>query len=233
MKQVISSEAKKILDETKNEYFRDKNAIIIDAVNFGEDAFKLAGPFNDKFGLVYVYDSSENAKSFEQLMLETKNSCYNGTTWMPRSVKIKVETALGNKGEKHLYSNFWFNDKTKEAISDIDINNGASTDGFRSTGDRTTVFFNTENALNKVKSILTKEELEEWNTNITSNVNQWEKEMADTSACKERPFLLRVQGTDDCSYSKTFETLEECTYTIEKLKENGFKVIDKKMRFTN
>jgi len=233
MKQVISNQAQIILAKKENEYWVNNKAIITDAVDFGDEAFRLAGPFDDKYGLVYIFDYSKEVKPFLELLESSKNKCFETTTWMPHSIKEKVERTLGNPEQHYFYSEFWFNKELKKSLSDIDIEAGANTEGYVCNGEKCGVFFSSKEGLEKVKSILTEEEYLSWENNINEKVKSWYFDMKDTSPCSERPYLMRVQGTDDCSFSKTYESFDECIHALNSLKQFGFKYIDEKMRFTN
>jgi hypothetical protein len=209
-----------------NPYWKDEKAISISAVNFGKEAPRLAGPFDEHFGLVYIHHDEHSLPMATQIENSIETSSTH-TLYMPRHIKDKVETVFGDS------SKLWFNKNTRKCISDLDIKCGEEHEGFSATDTNCGIFFNTQKAQKKIKSILTEDEIKEWNDNISQAVQSWKYDMDETQTCAEKPFIVRVQGTDDCSYSKTFSTYEECLDCLTNLHKNGFETVDSMMTFTN
>jgi len=228
---IITPEAQEIL--SANKVWEKPDATMIDAVDFGDMAYCLAGPFNEKYGLVYITDHSADAEPLEQIIEKNRRSCFTSTSFMPHHVRNRIERLVGNQKDDYYYSEFWYNKDTKEVLSDFDISAGADATGYELDETICTVFFRSDIGLAKVKSFLTDKEYEEWVAAVDGYMVTCIRELENSYPCSDLPFLVRVQGTDDCSYSKTYRSFDDCVEALSKMKRYGFDYVTSEMTFTN
>jgi len=227
---IITKEAEYIIN--KHPYFKRnrKDCLLIDAIDFGEESYFLDGPFEDNMGLVYIYYDSP-AKTFKEICEETTKSVKRKPIFYPYHVANKIYKYFGIDGENK--SEYWYNRKTGNSISNIDIKAGSSKEGYSFNNDYCTLFVETENGLKLIKSILTEQELYEIEDVTNSRIEKMIQEMLHIESCKERPYSVYLCGNDDASWTKTFSTLEEAKLLILDLKKYGKIVVQEQMKFTN
>ena len=220
-------------------YMKTIQADYIDVVDFGNKAHLLHGPFDEKYGIVTVTDCTKTAKrSIEQVLEDYRQSALDTCAYMPYATTKKVEKLFGhptsNEGSDvvHYYSEFWWNDKTKTAISDIDIAAGHSAKGFVNDS-RCAVFFRTKEGFAKVRASLTDEEYSEWVSAIDSRIEQNRNHIEQVTPTRDKPFIVGVFGDDDTSFGLVFSTMDEAKESIRRMKQDGMDYVKSNFEFTN
>lgn len=228
----ITKEALTILTKPENAYWvwsddEFTSFILVDAVDFGEDAFRLAGPFDDKYGLVYISEHPK-ANSFTETCNKSLASKKESTLYMPHSVRNSVEAHFGKA------STFYWDKESQESYSNLDIPylDPDFVATLESRGE-CSLFFTTKEAYEHIICFLTEDERIEWQKEINQAHDRQVLCMLKDTACAERPFLIRLQGSDDASWGRALSSKEEALEILEKLKTNGFKTVDSDMVFTN
>lgn len=217
-----------------NEYWcpkDDKNCIyhFITAIDFGDDAFRLAGAFYDKYGLVYLseYFNTQPLKEiFAEWVEDAKRSVMN----LPYPLAQKVR-------DFHNYSDvkgcqYFFDTNTNRMISEIDVKAGYHKQQPYEEG-KCSLFATTEKGVKLLFSPLNQYELDQHHRTAYERTEMYFATEEKQMACTERPFRVRVQGNDDASWSKNFPTLKEAKQLVKDLTNYGFSVVDEQMIFTN
>jgi hypothetical protein len=232
---IIMPAAAKILDKPENAYWRIKNedachikTLMVDAVSFPEeDACRLAGAFDRFYGLVYIQKATQ-AKPLAVINQETEKLMREAVIYLPYSLRKKIEDEFGTNGCEH-----WWNETTRHSISGIDINAGADWSGYKKSGNRCSLFANTEKGLKRLFGSLTDKDWREVDQHLKPRIEAACLEIERVVFCEEKPYQLRLQGSDDTSYSLTVKTLEEAKQLLRDLHDYGFSVVDEQMHFTN
>lgn len=226
---IITPQAKAIFD-AGNEYWSEdrKEYLLIDAVDFGKDAYFLAGPFLEKFGLVYIR-FEHKALPFKKLRQYSVENMYESTCWMPHQVKVKVEAAFGSATE------FYFKRKPAfKSISGLDVAAGKfDLRKWEKSDNLCQLFWNTHKGRAKVDAVLDGMDKYWWDEHVRSYAEKFEAEDLKTLPCAERPYSVILQGSDDASWTRTFATLKEAELLLEDLKKYGQSVVSEQMTFTN
>lgn len=228
---LITNSARLILDDEKNAYWRPVNngdieTTLVDAVNFGDDAYFLAGPFNGLYGLVYI-KKRINAKPISQLNEATNNSFRKSPIFYPYVLRSKIEAMHGQAAD------FWWNNGTRRSLSSIDIQAGASTDGYAFDGKQCSLFANTEEGIKLLFSALTDIDWLEAEKALAANIEEAQNEAERTCMHAEKPYRVHLQGTDDTSYGRVFSTMEDAKQLLADLHKYGFSAVHEQMFFTN
>lgn len=227
----ITPMAKTILDQPKNEYWRPRDGksyktLLVDAIHFGKDACRLAGPFNQFYGLVYV-NQAKNPKPLALINSSLEKRIRESVLYYPYKIQKKIEDAFGNSSE------FWWHDEKKISISNLDIRSGASIEGFKISDSMTSLFAHTEAGVKLLFSPLNDEDWREAESYLQGSIEAIFQENEHMAFCQERQYSVRVQGTDDTSYTKTVESMEAAEKLLLDLHEKGYQTIDEQMLFSN
>lgn len=226
----ISPEAALILNDPSNAYWKPgRDVIRVDAVAFDEPWF-LAGPFNEKYGLVYISHCPQS-KPLQQQLDEVEARVLEGcsTSYMPYSARQRFQSMYPNGVAFHWHT------ARKESFSEIDLP-FLSEDilaGLERDKSRCQVFAHSEEGKAWVLAQLTPEEQASFLEEKKRAVKHIHDDMRRTATCKERPYLVRLQGTDDSSWSTTCEHLEAVEYVLEALRQRGQDAVDTCLVFTN
>lgn len=231
MPPIITPEAAAILANPKNSYWapRDKDTIRVDAIAF-DDAYFLAGPFDEKYGLVYV-DYKTNAKPLhEVLKLQYAGIVYAcSTSYMPSSAVTK----LGK-----LYPTgtaFYWNADLQKSYSDFDYPylSAEVRQGLVVTENRCQLFAETAEGQAQMMGHLTADEQAQYLVEKRKIADSCEADFIGTGIYAERPYLVRLQGNDDSSWSANFMNEQDVDDLLKALRERGQDAVHELMHFTN
>lgn len=229
---------------TGYQYFRDiegssyngNTVVAFLAVEFDvvESGF-LGGPFeyNDShYGLVSIYYNGQ-AKTQAEFVEHFDSTTFlkDSTIYMPYQAAKRVNDHFGGK------TKFWFDQETKQSYSDIDLLHGKdeidpAVFARLSSSDECAVFFQTKAGLSLIESMLTAAEVKEWEQKLQDARERCKQEALKTTCLKEKPWKVRLQGTDDCSWEATFATEREAVNFVYALMHNG-QIEVSRMTFTN
>lgn len=201
--------------------------IVLDAIKFSdEDASRLAGPFLNNYGLVYI-EYNPNSLPISEQHAETLQHCLTSHTCFPYQYQKKIEDKFGKSSE------FWYNNELKQSLSDIDIRLGADTTGYTKRDAICSLFARTELGWKELLSALTEDEQETCLQYATKQAEEWCNDDEYCIDCKERPYTVYLCGNDDASWTKAFSTVQDALMLIVDLQQYGFSVVDNQMYFTN
>ena len=226
----VSADAARILAMPRNSYWLPKDANErVEAVSFDSPAF-LAGPFDGTYGLVYIRhepNAEPLAKQVERLEHDFLTDCC--TSYMPHSARSRLEK---------LYPDgtlFHWDPIARESYSDIDIaflpNDVQAR--LETKGNRCQLFAQTPEGKATVLGHLTAEEQEAYSAAKQEAAQRCIVDLTRTGTYAEHPYLLRLQGTDDASWSVSLETAEEVNELLAALHQRGDDVVYDRMFFTN
>jgi len=226
---IVSKKANEIAEQ--DEWFksilsRDKNILFIDAVDFKDQAYILAGPFAERFAYVEISQSTKDLQTPEEQAYSIRKDTIDSIIFWPYKFQEKIKKSVGNS------SQHWFNKTLGYSISDLDIQEGASTEGYTYSGD-CSLFATTEKGLKKLFSPLTSSEYEEGLKELEPKILQYIDEAEKVCPTTKKPYRVYVCGNDDASWSKTFATIEECKLLLEDLHNYGADAMLEQMVFTN
>jgi hypothetical protein len=201
--------------------------IQIDAVKFDKnEAYRLRGPFNKRYGLIYI-EKSDETRTFDEILADTIEEAKYSIGTFPWKYQEKLEEFFGNGVW------FYWNDTTKTSISSIDVDAGADWSGYKKTGARCSLFAATNRGRGRLLSPLTTKEIEDAHSYSIEKRCKWITDSIRSLTCKERLYRVRLQGNDDCSWGASFNTLNECYLLVQELNKHGFAVVDARMDYTN
>lgn len=200
--------------------------IEIDTVKFGSDAYMLAGPFNEHYGLLYISKANET-RTFDEILADIVDEAKYSIGTFPWKYQAKLEEAFGKSVD------FYWNETTKQSISSIDVAAKGDRSGYHNTGKKCSLFAETNKGRGLLLSPLTTKEIEEAQTYSIEKRCKWITDAIKSTPCKERPYYVRLQGTDDSAWGRSFSYLEECYALVRQLKERGFDAVNEHMDFTN
>lgn len=232
MTAIISEIAAGILENPRYNYWhpgKDADIIRLEAVEFAEPWF-LGGPFNEKYGLVYIYHKPD-AKPLQQQLDKLENDIMQGcsTTYMPYSALNTLEKAYPDA------TLFHWDPVAKQSYSDFDLPHIEKDILARleSNGNRSQLFANTLEGKAKMLGYLTDQELSEYITRKMESVKQCHQEIVQANLYAEHPYMVRLQGTDDASWSLSMATEQQATELVEALRTRGQDAVYELMAFTN
>jgi hypothetical protein len=227
---IVSKKANEIAEQDdwfKSILSRHPNILIkIDAVDFKDQAYILAGPFAKRFAYVEISHSTEDLQTPEEQSSSIRKHTIESVIFWPYALREKIFKAFGQSCQ------FWFNKDLKTSISDLDISEGASTDGFVYCSE-CSLFATTEKGIKKLFSPLSEYEYEKGLKELEPKILQYIEEAEKTIPTTKKPYRVYVCGNDDASWSKTFSTIEECKLLLEDLHNYGADAMLEQMVFTN
>lgn len=223
---IITSAAQKILNQPDMDYWARllNGCYKVDAVDFGSDAYRLAGPFNERYGLVYL-SYTDNAEPYASQVTSNDAKRYHTITYMPYRIRQKIEDFFGSPGTE-----YWIQ-RTPEfrMISELDymlMGIHERSGFFKEEKELCGHFWATERALEKIMSLLTEAELAEWQ----QNCKDYKAKAAEIDplemVCAERPCRLLLTGTDDALWSRAYESESSAEQALQNLHANGFVYVD-------
>jgi hypothetical protein len=228
----VSADAARILANPRNGYWlpRDTNERV-EAVAFAEDeAYFLAGPFDGKYGLVYVQHQPDAAPLAEQLeKLERSFTTECSTTYMPYSARSRLDKVYPQG------TLFHWDPVDRVSYADVDIPYLAKDLRARleTKGNRCQLFAQTPEGKVEILEQLTAEEQDAYAAAKHAAAQRCMAEVVQTGLYAERPYLVRLQGTDDASWSVSRATLAEVEEVINALRVSGQDAVYEHMFFTN
>lgn len=228
---IITAAAKNLLDEQDVAYYEKQTDILyLDAVDFGDDASRLAGPFNEKYGMVYVR-FKDNLKPLQEIFKEWDQSRMSGETYMPESLRRKLKFHYGDG------TCYWIRRQPEFSfISDLDYELMPLEErvGYEQKDQsKCTHFFATKRGMAHMLQYVTDEEMLEWQVRCQKAKERAEKNAHKETMCAERPYMVSVCGNDDASWGLTFATMDQAMQCVRDLHQYGFGVVDEQMCFTN
>lgn len=226
----VSAQAAVILEQPRNAYWRPRAPDIrVDAIAFEAPAF-LAGPFDERYGLVYVAHTPQ-AKPLQQLLDETACDVLSAgsTVYLSYAARQRIHAQYPDGMELH------WDPVGREAYSELDVPH-LLPDVFQrlqSTGQRCAEFANTVAGRATLFASLTAQEHAEHRQALENAVVRVHAEMRRTERCAERPFSVRLQGNDDASWTATCADLDEVDALVSALRTQGYQAVRERMSFTN
>lgn len=237
---------------------REEKLLEIRAIEFDNDeAYFLAGPvmFQGKsYGMAY-FQHRPGCKPIaqqEEEMIESHKRV-KSLLYMPRVYSEKFYKYLDPHAEhvNACASEFFFDPETKRSFSALDlrfdgareIDHKVITRGRKhsraqakkegKTGIFCGAFWTTKIAEERICEYIGKEAIEatiEKQLKVAHEINEENRNVA---FCAERPYQLHLLGTDDASFTKTFETLEAMEKFAQSIKQLGSRIVTSQMTFTN
>ena len=228
---LMSLEAARILAMPQYAYWRAiPTGGWVDAIEFSEPEF-LAGPFDGKFGLVYI-EHNPDAKPLEQQLRETHDSIVTGcsTTYMSYSARQRIEQAYPNG------TLFLWDAVDRVGYSELDLPHLSPIVRERlkrADAERCQVFAETQQGKMALLDLLTAGEQETYLKAKQHSAAQCQAEMEHTVVCAERPYRVRLQGNDDASWTVNRATKEDVEALLADLRTLGYQAVSDQMWFTN
>jgi hypothetical protein len=237
---------------------REEKLLEIRAIEFDNDeAYFLAGPvmFQGKsYGMAY-FQHRPGCKPIaqqEEEMIENYKHVTN-LSYMPYEYKEKFYKYLDPHADRanNCATEFFFDPETKRSFSALDlrfdgareIDHKVITRGRKhsraqakkegKTGIFCGAFWTTKIAEERIGEYIGKEAIEatiEKQLKVAHEINEENRNVA---FCAERPYQLYLLGTDDTSFTKTFETLEVMEKFAQSIKQLGSRIVTSQMTFTN
>lgn len=228
----MSAEAARILANPRNRYWLPRDTQErVEAVAFAEDeAYFLAGPFDGIYGLVYVQHKPDAAPLADQLQkLERDITTACSTSYMPYSARSRLDEMYPQG------TLFHWDPVGRVSYGDVDIPYLAQDIRARleTKGNRCQLFAQTPEG--KVE-ILEQMSAAEQDAYVAAKQKVAKDCMADlvrTGMYAERPYRVRLQGTDDASWSVSCANLAEVEEVINALRLKGQDAVYEHMFFTN
>lgn len=204
----------------------------VDVVDFGSDAYFLAPPWAEKYGLVVL----SHHKDALPLSIQEKNtlkSYLTSTTFAPYSLQKKWRYKWPTGVEFH-YKKTGQNTKYDSA-SCIDFEQGqiVRQQYTHTPGTRCSVFASTPKGMAVIRSFGTESELAVWKESAEKSAESVSKEIDKAYPTKEKPYKVHLAGLDDCSYGITVATQRDALQVIDDLHKYGYSYIQRNMLFTN
>lgn len=230
----------------------------IRAIEFPEDqAYFLAGPvwFQGKtYGMAY-FQHKENCKPIAQLEAEMieEYEHIRSLTYMPHEYKEQFYKYLDPHADRanNCSTEMFYDPVTKTFLSALDLrfdgareidskiitrakkHSRAQAKKEGKTGIFCGAFWTTKIAEERICEYIGKEAIEatiEKQLKVAQEINEENRNVA---FCAERPYQLYLLGTDDTSFTKTFETLEVMEKFAQSIKQLGSRIVTSQMTFTN
>jgi len=228
----VSADAARILANPRNQYWlpRDVNERV-EAVAFAEeDAYFLAGPFDGKYGLLYVRhhpDAAPLAAQLEKLERDITTAC--STSYMPHSARALLHKLYPQATAFH------WDPVDRVSYSDLDLPHLRQQIRARldTQGNRCQLFAQTPEGMAKLLGLLSADEQDEYMAAKKKAAQECMTDLVRTGLYAERPYLVRLQGTDDSSWSSNHATAEEVETLIDTLRQRGQDAVYDHMTFTN
>ena len=232
MTPTISAKAAAILDKPENSYWRPREkdgTIRVEAVEFAE-AYFLAGPFDDKYGLVYI-KHHQNARPLQEqqdaMYRRVVEAC--STSYMPYSARSRLDKEFPDA------TLFHWDPVAKESYSDFDMPHISEELRARleTEGNRCQLFAQTPQGMATMLGYLTDDEQAQYRAAKEHSAKQSQAEFIRTGTYAERPYLVRLQGTDDASWSLNAANEDEVEKLLAELRTRGEDAVYELMVFTN
>lgn len=223
---LITKRAQPIVE--RNNFHTSKETIYVEVVDFKDQAHRLAGPFDDKYGILTISYYPDSI-SFNDHMRNWRDSMQTSTTYMPVTMREYVESIFEN------FSVVYQRKKPFGFISDLDFHlmNDMEREGFVKSTSTCGFFFKTAKAKELVLTHLTESQILEWNSICDTKLESYTQEALVEMACAERPYRLLLSGNDDCTWAKSFATKEEALAMIGAISVSLFRAVNEDMVFTN
>jgi len=228
----ISAQAAALLDKPENSYWRPRDndgTIRVEAIEFAE-AYFLAGPFDGKYGLVYIKHNPDARPLQEQLdhmQQRSEDSC--STSYMPYSAHSRLDKQFPDA------TLFHWDPVAKESYSDFDLPHLSEEFKARleTEGNRCQLFAQTPQGKATLLGYLTEDEQAKYQADKEHSNKQCQAEFVRTGTYAERPYLVRLQGTDDASWSLNAANEDEVEQLLTALRSRGEDAVYELMEFTN
>lgn len=226
----VSAAAARILAMPSHAYWRPRTPDVrMETVEFAQPAF-LAGPFEGKFGLVYIEhkpDAKPMQEQLDQLARRMMSDC--STTYMPYSACIRLDKLFPNG------TRFHWDAVDQTSYSDIDLPylSAQVRSRLNTEGNRCQLFAATPEGKIELMEQLTAAEQDAFVAAKQKALESCRTEMARTEACAERPYRVRLQGTDDASWTVSLTGEAEVEALLQELRQHGDTAVYRRMAFTN
>jgi hypothetical protein len=226
----LSAEAAHILAMPGNAYWRPRTPDVrVEAVAFAQPRF-LAGPFEGKFGLVYIEhkpDARPMQEQLDQLAHRMMDDC--STTYMPYPACARLNKVFPNG------TRFHWDAVDQTSYSDIDLPYLSVEVRSRldTEGNRCQLFAATPEGKIELMEQLTAAEQDAFVAAKQKALESCRTEMAQTEACAERPYRVRLQGNDDFSWTVSLSSEADVDALLQELRQFGEAAVHRRMAFTN
>lgn len=222
-----------------------------------EESYFLAGPimFQGKaYGMAYFQHKkdAEPIAVLEQKQIDSMKRITD-LTWAPYPIKVQFAKYLDphctvphSPATEH-----FFDPETKQSFSALDLRFGgaeeldhkmiarakkysrAKAKAEGKTAMLCTAFWKTKIAEKRIREYMGKEVVGTILEEQAKLAHQWNEEERNVIFCKERPYQIYLLGTDDASYTKTFESEELMYKFADRMKQLGGQFVTNTMTFTN
>ena len=208
---------------------KTKPTVYVDAINFRDEAYVLAGPFCEKYAYAEITDHSQDKdlKSEKELENFIRKDTRDTLIFWPYKYQQKIKDAFGTGCD------YWYSEEKGDSISQFDIETGTHPQSYKKTGSKCSLFATSEKGIKKLFSPLSEDEYQDGLKQLESKIERYITDALETCPTKEKPFKVYVCGNDDASWSKTFATLDECKLLIMDLHDYGASAMSEQMTFTN
>lgn len=228
----VSADAARILVNPRNRYWlpRDANERV-EAVAFAEsEAYFLAGPFDAKYGLVYVRhqpNAAPLADQLEKLERDIMTAC--STSYMPYSARARLDKTYPQG------TLFHWDPVDRVSYGDVDIPCLAKDirDRLETNGNRCQLFAQTPEGKVEILEQMTAEEQDAYAAAKHEAAQRCMDDLKRTGLYAECPYLVRLQGNDDASWSASLATAGDAERLIHSLRVRGQDAVHDLMTFTN
>jgi hypothetical protein len=225
----ISPLAAEILAKGNSYWAPRASDIRLETIEFAEPSF-LAGPFEGRYGLVYIAHSPDALPLQEELdATEAKVLTGRSTTYLPYSARQRLAAKYPAGMEFH------WDPVAKESYSDLDL--PFVTEEVRARlefdGTRCSTFASTDEGRKILFAEVTDAEHVEHQKALKDAVRRIQDEMQVVNRCAERPYSVRLQGNDDSSWTVSCANLESVEILLQALRQRGYAAVADLMYFTN
>jgi hypothetical protein len=229
---IITPTAHKVLDADSNTYWFPKDDVrrkyhLVHAIDFGDDACCLAGPFLDKYGLIFIEEFLK-PKRLNDILSNWIVSNKQHIHYLPHNQRQRIINHFGGEDA----SRYFFTDD-REMISEIDVQAGYKMGKYPYSDKKCSMFASTKKGVELLFSPLTDNERWEHERQATQIAESHFDQGKDSMPCAERPYMVSVHGNDDASWGRNFATLKEAQQLVKDLEDYGWSVIREQMHFTN
>jgi hypothetical protein len=226
----MSADAARILTNPRYRYWlpRDVNERV-EAVAFSQ-AYFLAGPFDEQYGLVYVRHQPNAAPLADQLeKLERDITTACSTSYMPYSARSRLDKTYPQG------TLFHWDPVDRVSYADVDIPYLAQElrGRLETNGNRCQLFAQTPEGKIEILEQMSADEQDAYAAAKRKAAEQCMEDLKRTGIYAERPYLVRLQGNDDASWSASLATAGDTDRLIHSLRVRGQDAVHDLMTFTN
>lgn len=193
--------------------------LLFDLVDFSDQEVKFL--IDEKYIIVYIIRDT-NPRTWEECKQVYTDKCLGSSTLYPDSIRQKLVSIFG---EQKLYTHI----NTGEIVTSFDWETNKSDfneDDFilspNTTLDYACV---SKEARDMMWSKLSEDEIKELTENVVGRIEESFNDLIKIETCVERPYSVHVFNETSDSFTRVYETYEQCLELVENIHSNKLEAL--------